>query len=92
MRAIILNNERKILSQLINKPKLNQNEDYIVKVCYSPINPSDFGFSQNVYGKFSHKKYPVGLGFEGSGIIEECKDKSYIGKKICFVSNYEKEK
>jgi NADPH:quinone reductase-like Zn-dependent oxidoreductase len=93
MRAIILNSDRRISFQSINKSKANiHNGEYLVKVMYSPINPSDFGFSQNVYGRFPHKKYPIGLGFEGSGIIEESFDKNLIGKKICFVVNYEKEK
>lgn len=92
MRAIILNSDRRISYNLIySKPNIKKGE-YLVKVMYSPINPSDFGFSQNIYGKLPHKKYPIGLGFEGCGVIEESEEINLIGKKICFVVNYEKEK
>ncbi len=91
MRAIILNSDRKINLQIIKKPIITKGES-LVKVMFSPINPSDFGFSQNVYGRVPHKNYPLGLGFEGSGIIQESEDKNLVGKRICFVVNYEKEK
>jgi NADPH:quinone reductase-like Zn-dependent oxidoreductase len=92
MRSIILESGKKITFTKIKKPTLQSKSDLLVKVHYSPINPSDLGFSQNVYGRTRHDKYPLGLGFEGSGVIEESEDLSLIGRKICFVTNYENKK
>lgn len=91
MRALLLNSTKNISYETIKKPKIKLNE-VRVKVFYSPVNPSDLGFIGNVYGRIKHKKYPLGLGFEGSGEIEDSHDKELIGKKVCFVTNYENEK
>ena len=92
MRALLLNSQRRINLQSIEFPKLINKKDVLIKVHYSPVNPSDLGFSQNVYGRFGHPHYSIGLGFEGSGVIHQSEDKSLIGKRVCFVVNYEKEK
>jgi len=93
MRALILNSNKKITLEKISKPSRIINPNLIkIKVSYSPINPSDLGFIGNVYGRKKHKSYPLGLGFEGSGIIEESLDSNLIGKRVAFVTNYENEK
>jgi NADPH:quinone reductase-like Zn-dependent oxidoreductase len=92
MRGITLESGRKISLSKIKKPKIDSKSEMLVKVFYSPINPSDLGFSQNVYGRTRHEKYPLGLGFEGSGVIVESEDTSLLGRKICFVTNYENKK
>ena len=44
----------------------------LIKVMAAPINPSDNFFMFNVYGiKEKVKLPPVGIGFEGAGIITE---------------------
>lgn len=85
----------------INKTNLNLNfkekkneENFLVKVNYSPINPSDLGFLAGVYGKKQYTNFPKPLGFEGSGIISNTSEvhKSLIGKKIAFFCDPENEK
>jgi len=84
---------RQLKINKIPKPILNiESNNILVKVKYAPINPSDIGFIFNLYGRFKHKEYPCNLGFEGSGIIENSRDKTLIGKRVIFWTNYEKEK
>jgi NADPH:quinone reductase-like Zn-dependent oxidoreductase len=75
----------------INKPKLINSNNFLVKTLFSPINPSDFGFISDVYGRNKWKNYPKPLGFEGVGVIEEAPQnfKTLIGEKIIFCCNYE---
>ena len=77
----------------ISLPLKNNIDKFIVKVNYSPINPSDLGFLAGVYGRKPYTNFPKPMGFEGSGIIEEASEsnKSLIGKKIAFYSDHEDE-
>lgn len=71
---------------------INVESKYIVKVHYSPINPSDLGFISGVYGRLQTGKFPMTAGFEGSGIIVDSdtqNGKKNIGKKVSFFTNYE---
>ncbi len=94
MRSIqIMGLTRQLMINKIPKPKLNpESNNVLVKVSYAPINPSDIGYIFNLYGRYKHKYYPCNIGFEGSGIIEESRDKTQIGKRVIFWTNYEKEK
>jgi len=67
---------------------------FLVKVLYSPLNPSDFGYIAGVYGRKIFDKFPKSLGFEGSGYIEKApeKFKNLEGQKVSFCCNYEDEK
>ena len=49
-------------------PKLTES-NYLVRMSYAPLNPSDLNFSIGSYG--IKKELPTGFGFEGSGIIEQ---------------------
>jgi NADPH:quinone reductase-like Zn-dependent oxidoreductase len=77
----------------IDKYKISD-EDFLLKVHYSPINPSDLGFLAGVYGRKPYSNFPKPLGFEGSGIILDASqiNKSLIGKKVAFYCDPENEK
>ena len=79
--------------QTVEKIKITNKSDFLVKVLYSPINPSDMGFISNIYGRFKFSKFPKPLGFEGCGIIEDTNEenKFLLGKKIVFACDYESE-
>jgi NADPH:quinone reductase-like Zn-dependent oxidoreductase len=98
MRRLLINAKNES-ARLITTNKINLNKnsnkcEYLVKVLYSSINPADFGFMANVYGRYKYDKYPKPLGFEGCGIIQDTTNntKDLLGKKIVFTSNYENEK
>jgi len=101
MKAIKLDGFRKGLNYVSNQSitKPSQKQNFLIKVHYASINPSDLGFVAGVYGRPNYTKnlkFPIIPGFEGSGIIVDTfdnKDKltqSLIGKKVSFCSNYEK--
>jgi NADPH:quinone reductase-like Zn-dependent oxidoreductase len=93
MRVLRINGlKESIKYELVDKVKLTKSNDILIKVLYSPINPSDMGFIANIYGKSKYNKYPKPLGFEGCGIIDSANDKSLIGKKVVFTTDYEREK
>lgn len=83
----------KELSKLsLSSYKIDNFTKYLVKVHYSPINPSDLGFIAGVYGRYQDNVFPKTAGFEGSGIIVDSDSeigKKSIGKKISFFCNYE---
>jgi NADPH:quinone reductase-like Zn-dependent oxidoreductase len=98
MRAIqfMFYNSSLVLKEIpllnFNNHKPNADPKYLVKVHYSPINPSDLGFVAGRYGRYQDGVFPKTAGFEGSGIIVDSdseKGKKYIGKKVSFLSNYE---
>ena len=88
-------------SQLVLKeiPKLTLNHlnstpesKYLIKVHYTPINPSDLSFITGRYGRYQDGKFPKTAGFEGSGIIVDAETeeaRKNIGKKVSFASNIE---
>lgn len=53
---------------------------------YAPINPSDIHFYMGRYG-VKKEGFPI-AGFQGSGIIEDAKDKGLIGKKVSVVAGH----
>ena len=64
------------------------NEEVLIKVHASPVNPSDIAFIQGSYNIV--KSLPATPGFEASGIIEDAghNQKHLIGKKVsCFVQD-----
>jgi NADPH:quinone reductase-like Zn-dependent oxidoreductase len=76
----------------LNKAIPSLKSKYLIKVHYSPINPSDLGFIAGVYGRYQDGIFPKTAGFEGSGIIEDAETeegRKLIGKKVAFFSNYE---
>jgi NADPH:quinone reductase-like Zn-dependent oxidoreductase len=90
MRALqILSQNQPLKYQIINliKPKITHGKS-VIKVLYSPINPSDFGFIAGVYGREKFERFPKPLGFEGSGIIIDSENKNLMGKKVSFCLNY----
>ena len=93
MKSLILPNSKQSLKlEIIERLKFNNNPNYLlVKVLYSSINPSDFGFMSNIYGRKKYDNYPKSIGFEGVGIIEESLNKKLVGKKVSFCSNIEDE-
>lgn len=71
----------------IERPK-PKNEEVLIKVHASPVNPSDIAFIQGSYNIV--KSLPAIPGFEASGIIEDAApdQKHLIGKKVsCFVQD-----
>ena len=71
----------------VEMPKPNDN-DVVIKVYASPVNPSDIAFIQGVYNVV--KSLPAIPGFEASGIIVDAgaNAKNLIGKKVsCFVQD-----
>lgn len=94
MRSLRLHNFKESLKlDIIDKLKLDCSLQYtLVKVLYSSINPSDFGFISNIYGRGNYNIYPKSIGFEGVGIIKECNSKELIGSKVSFCSNIEDKK
>jgi NADPH:quinone reductase-like Zn-dependent oxidoreductase len=101
MRSLQQNSKNLGISlSLIKKPSLKDIEknkksdkNFLIKVHYSPINPSDLGFLSGVYGKIPYSNFPKNLGFEGSGIILDTSEnnKSLIGKKVAFYCDPENE-
>ncbi len=90
MRALqVINKNRSIKLNKIPVPSITRPTQSLIKVSYSPINPSDIGYVFNMYGRFQHKHYPVNLGFEGSGVIKESNQSENIGKNVIFWTNYE---
>ena len=71
-------------------PEAGENE-VLIKVDSSPINPSDLGFLKGVYGdETTRVKPPSILGFEGSGTVVEVGKGVYdnfIGKQVSFIGN-----
>lgn len=95
MRAILLKGYNKgIYFDKIKKIELKEKEKLLVKVKYASINPSDLGYIAGVYGRFQRIDFPHVVGFEGSGIIEGTSSEltHLKGKKVAFVSNYEKQR
>lgn len=99
MKSLVLNKYRSIPELIkINYPNTSISHPFIIKNNYSPINPSDLGMINGVYGtkEFLNKQFPFTLGFEGSGTIvdidksikfnEELDLKEYIGKCVSFYS------
>ena len=71
----------------VEMPKPNDN-DVVIKVYASPVNPSDIAFIQGVYNVV--KSLPAIPGFEASGIVVDAgvNAKDLIGKKVsCFVQD-----
>ncbi len=65
----------------------NSSNNILVKVLYSPINPSDLGWINGVYGNQNDKKvtFPLKVGFEGVGIVENSKNLNFSkGDYISF--------
>ena len=98
MRAIqfMFYNSSLVLKEIpkitIKRENSLMNSKYLVKVHYSPINPSDLGFIAGVYGRNQDGIFPKTAGFEGSGIIVDAETdeaRRNIGKKVAFFSNYE---
>lgn len=50
---------------------------------YAPINPADLGFLFGKYGIV--RDLPTGIGFEGSGVIEEAENPLMKGKKVSML-------
>ena len=68
----------------IKKPVENQ---VLVKVTASPINPSDLGFIHGVYGTKRPSTFPVVPGLEGTGVVQEIgpgASKDLLGKNVSF--------
>ena len=83
---------KEIPKLVLNKIKTSNEPKYLIKVHYSPINPSDLGFIAGIYGRYQDGVFPKTAGFEGSGIIvdaETDEGRKQIGKKVSFFSNYE---
>lgn len=57
-------------------PKL-ANEEVLVKVKAAALNPKDILIRKGKFKKFSGKKFPQGIGFDFSGIIEETNNTSF---------------
>jgi len=61
----------------------------LLKMSYSPINPSDIHFTNGKYG--FRKVLPTVPGFEGSGIIEQVSDDlksgNYIGRHVACLAD-----
>ncbi len=81
MRGISLTEFRKNLSFIkdYTKVKLSSTHQFLIKVHYSPINPSDLGFIGGAYGReqaIKKLQYPLIQGFEGNGVIEDTFDES----------------
>ena len=68
MKAIQLTapNKLELVEKPIPKPKAGE---VLIKMAFSPINPSDLAFLSGSYGV--NKGYPVVPGFEGSGVVVE---------------------
>ncbi|EDK31375.1 trans-2-enoyl-CoA reductase, putative (macronuclear) [Tetrahymena thermophila SB210] len=64
----------------VDIPKFNPIDQFLVKICYAPINPSDVYYVKGLYGL--RKPLPTIGGFEGCGIIAEASDKSLIGRNV----------
>jgi NADPH2:quinone reductase len=68
-------------------PELNQNE-ILIKVAASPINPSDLAFLEGSY--HSEKNPPVVPGFEGSGTVvatgKSLMARNLLGKRVACLS------
>ncbi len=59
-----------------------------VRVESAAISPNDSLFTLGYYGDKIHHDFPIGVGFEGSGLIVEAGegvDQSLINKKIAFL-------
>lgn len=98
MRAIqfMFYNSSLVLKEIpkisITKADSSLNAKYLVKVHYTPINPSDLGFIAGVYGRYQDGIFPKIAGFEGSGVIVDAETeqaRKNIGKKVAFFTNYE---
>ena len=64
--------------------------EVLVKVMAAPINPSDQYMAVGFYGVRSlFPPAPVGVGFEGSGIVERAKGdgEEIVGKKVMFAQD-----
>jgi NADPH:quinone reductase-like Zn-dependent oxidoreductase len=57
----------------------------LLKMKYAPINPSDLFFYLGLYG-VKKEGFPI-MGFEGSGVIEECDDAQLKGKQVSVLAN-----
>lgn len=68
MKAIqlIAPNKLELVEKPIPKPKVGE---VLIKMAYSPVNPSDLAFLSGSYGV--KKDYPVVPGLEGSGVVVE---------------------
>lgn len=60
-------------------------DQYLIKMKFAPINPSDLNFYLGSYG-VRKEGFPI-MGFEGSGVIEQCEDSSLIGRKVSVLAN-----
>lgn len=81
--------QQKLTLSQIQIPTLSSNNDLLVKVLYSPINPSDLGWINGIYGTPKSKSsvsFPLSIGFEGFGVVEQSKSSQI--KKGEFVSFY----
>lgn len=79
MKALILNRYGgKLIYGESPLPKILDNNEVLVKMKFSPINPADIYFTKGMYGIL--KKLPVVAGMEGVGTIEQFSDEL---KGIC---------
>ncbi len=76
MKLVVYENEYKVESSI--KPTF-ESDEVLVKIKSAGICGSDIG---RVFSKASYY-YPIVLGHEFSGIIEDTNDKSLIGKRVC---------
>lgn len=58
---------------------------YLLKMQYAPINPSDLFFYLGLYG-IKKQGFPI-MGFEGSAIIQDCDQPEFLGKKVSVFAN-----
>jgi NADPH:quinone reductase-like Zn-dependent oxidoreductase len=58
---------------------------YLIKMKYAPINPSDLNFYTGMYG-IRKEGFPI-MGFEGSGVIEQSDDPSLAGTRVSVLAN-----
>ncbi len=86
MKALVLHEygeEMKLEERKVPTPK---NNEVLIKVSYSPVNPSDLSWLNGNYS--SQKKLPSTPGFEGSGVVVDSGNnfmsKRLLGKKVAF--------
>lgn len=76
MKALLLESDRKLIYTELEKPQVSEQEPILVKVSYAGICGSDF---QRSYFRGAYA-YPLVMGHEFSGTIEECPSKSPYSK------------
>lgn len=90
MKALRLHGPNDLRFEEMETPKPKKGE-VLIKVSFSPINPSDLAFLTGMYG--IQKDYPVVPGFEASGVVIESGGGMYAnylkGKRVsCVAANH----